>query len=114
MIFDFANFVNRKSRFSSNDACRMAAYFVQDGKCYVTQTPLQIGQRELHHRCPRSYGGKDEPENLVLLTKTVHRMVHAPSESEFADLLSQAPLTDKQLAMVNQLRYEAHRVPYTR
>ncbi|MEG0650189.1 MAG: HNH endonuclease signature motif containing protein [Oscillospiraceae bacterium] len=112
MKLDFSKYIVEKSDsndFSDNDACRVAAYFVQQGCCYVTGLPLQIGWRELHHRQPRYYGGKDIPENLILLNKTVHLMVHAETEFEFYQFLKDFPLTDRQFKMVNQLRYEAHR-----
>lgn len=112
MTLDFSKYIVGKSDsndFSDNDACRMAAYFVQQGRCYVTGKPLEKGWRELHHRLPRYYGGEDIPENLILLNKTVHLMVHAETEFEFYQFLKGFPLTAEQFRMVNQLRYEAHR-----
>ena len=114
MIFDFADYMwNRSTQqcFSANDACRMAAYFIQDGKCYVTGMPLQPGQRQLHHRKPRCFGGEDVPENLILLNRTVHSMIHAAAPEAFDKLLAQFPLSGPELALVNQLRYEAHCAP---
>lgn len=112
MIFNFQDFFNNRTKsnqLTENDTCRIAAYFSQNGLCYVSQTPLEIGQRELHHRKPRSFGGTDRPENLVLLNRTVHLMVHAKTKKQFCQLLASYPLTQEQLYMVNQLRYEAHR-----
>lgn len=114
MNFDFSKYILEKSNdenFTDNDCCRIAAYFVQNGMCYVKNTKLDIGQRHLHHRKPRYYGGKDTPENLILLNKTVHEMVHARHVFEFQELLDSFPLTPEQLKIVNQLRYEAHRQP---
>lgn len=115
MLFNFDKFFNDRTNrniFSYNDACRMAAYFIQDGCCYVTGVPLLIDERELHHRLPKQYGGKDTPENLVLLTKRVHRMVHTEDFEEFYTLLCKAPMTEAQLTLLNQLRLEAHREPF--
>ncbi|MEG0893487.1 MAG: HNH endonuclease signature motif containing protein [Oscillospiraceae bacterium] len=112
MTLDFSKYVVSKSdcnNFSDNDACRVAAYFVQQGRCYITGLPLEKGWRELHHRQPRYYGGEDIPENLILLNKTVHLMVHVWTTYEFNFLLQEFPLTAEQFRMVNQLRYEAHR-----
>lgn len=114
MLFNFNKFFNDRTNrdiFSDNDACRMAAYFIQNGKCYVTGAPLLQNERELHHRLPRQYGGQDTPTNLVLLTKRVHRMVHTEDFDEFYSLLSKEPMTDVQLNLLNQLRLEAHREP---
>lgn len=114
MLFNFNKFFNGKTAdndFTDNDACRMAAYFIQDGKCYISGAPLLMDYRELHHRQPKQCGGKDLSENLILLTKRVHRMVHTENFEEFYTLLSKEPMTEAQLAMVNQLRMEAHRKP---
>lgn len=114
MILDFSRYIVTKSdqhNFSDNDACRVAAYFVQNGRCYVTGRVLEKGWRELHHRQPRYYGGRDTPENLILLNKTAHLMVHAWSEDKFNHLLQGFPLTAEQFKMINQLRHEAHRQP---
>ncbi len=115
MLFNFARFVCDKSLrddFSSNDNCRMAAYFVLDGTCYVTKRTLQRGDRELHHRLPRAYGGKDTLENLVLLSCRIHNMVHTTSFESFTRLRKELSLTASEVDVVNQLRYEAHRTPY--
>lgn len=114
MIFNFDKFFYNKTvrgEFSDNDSCRMAAYFAQNGLCYVTFRPLESGERELHHRLPKSFGGKDEAENLILLTRDVHKMVHTENFEEFYTLREKCRLTQYQLALINQLRYEAHRTP---
>ena len=114
MLFNFENyFADKTARndFSANDACRMAAYFVQDGRCYVTGQPLVRGERELHHRLPRAFGGQDVADNLVLLTSRAHRMVHTDDPREFYRLLREVALTGAQLATLNQLRLEARRKP---
>ena len=113
-MFDFSQYFIKKTQnrtYTDLDASRMAAYFVQNGRCYVTGAVLEKGQRELHHRKPRQYGGKDEPENLILLTRTVHKMVHARGVEEFKYYWQQMPLTEEQLHMVNHLRMEAHTSP---
>lgn len=114
MVFNFDKYFYNKTAsndFSDNDSCRMAAYFAQDGLCYVTGRILEKGERELHHRLPRSFGGKDEAENLILLSRDIHRMVHTEKFEEFYILMLKCRLTAPQLALVNQLRYEAHRTP---
>lgn len=112
MTMDFSKYLVSKSDsndFSDNDACRVAAYFVQKGCCYVTGMPLEKGRRELYHRLPRYFGDSDIPENLILLNETVHLMVHVWTEFEFYRLLKGFPLTERQFKMVNQLQYEARR-----
>ena len=110
MLFDFGKYFYSKSitgNYSRNDCCRMAAYFVQDGYCYVTHRRLEIGERELHHRLPRSLGGKDTPENLILLNRSVHRMVHSKNWQEYAEYAKNLNLTQEELSLIGQLRFEA-------
>ena len=109
---NFEKFVFNKSTdksFSRNDICRVAAYFVQNCKCYVTDKELVSGRRELHHRTPKCYGGTDKAENLVLLEKRVHKLVHSEDKDEIVALLSELKLSVKEFKKVNQLRLEAHR-----
>lgn len=110
MLFDFSKYFYGKAttgNYSRNDCCRMAAYFVQDGYCYVTHRRLEIGERELHHRLPRSKGGDDNPENLILLNRSVHRMVHSNNWREYTEYAASLSLTKKELALIGQLRFEA-------
>lgn len=110
MIFDFCNYFYEKSttgKYSCNDCCRMAAYFVQDGYCYVTHRPLLKSQRELHHRLPRSRGGDDSPENLILLNSYVHRMVHCTDWVQYTEYANSLNLSKEDLDFIGQLRFEA-------
>ncbi len=50
----------------------------QNGICPVCQTELDEGEEwHTHHRKPKSRGGKDNVNNLVLLHSVCHRQVHA-------------------------------------
>ncbi len=114
MRLNFDKYFFNKSmekNYTDNDCCRMAAYYVQDKCCYVTGQYLKTGCRQLHHRLPQHYGGTDEAENLILLNDKIHRMVHTEDRSEFYRLKRNFSLTDYQLALINQLRFEAHREP---
>ena len=116
-MLDFTKHIMDKTQnhtYNDLEACRVAAYFVQNGRCYVTDTILKAGQRELHHRKPRKCDGKDEPENLILLAKAVHKMVHASNQEEFNIYWNQIPLTEEQLLMLNHLRVEAYEHPMKR
>lgn len=114
MTADFTDFVYKRSHrgtWKFIDVCRMAAYIVQNGKCYVSGRDLLPNKRQLHHRLPRQYGGQDTPENLVYLESTVHRMVHTESFEDFYELSKKVSLTDQQLQLLNQLRLEARCKP---
>jgi hypothetical protein len=114
MILDFSAFTLKHTQagtFYGNNNCRMAAYFAQNGRCYVTGKPLLPGQRELHHRLPRYYGGEDTPENLILLDKRIHSLVHCGDIFILTDSLQKTPLSALELKLLNQLRKEAMQRP---
>ena len=109
--FAFSEFLLRHTEnrtFVGLNSCRMAAYFAQQGRCYVTGLSLKEGRRQLHHRLPVHYGGPDTPENTILLDIRVHRLVHTADFYEIDYLLEELALADRQLRVVNQLRLEAH------
>lgn len=114
MIFDFSDYLitgTTHNSFSGIHNNRMAAYIAQNGLCYVTGMPLIVKERELHHRLPRYYGGTDTADNLILLSKKVHRLIHSYNNSEIDQLLREVEPTDAQFKRINQLRFEAHRQP---
>ena len=114
MIPDFSRFIYngcKKGHCTDNDICRMAAFLVQDGKCYVSGVPLLENHRHLHHRLPRQHGGEDTSDNLVYLDSTIHLMVHTDDFSLFCELLRKVCLNERQLHLLNQLRHEAHNKP---
>ena len=116
-MHDFSNFLYHRSSgqdCSDLDICRMAAFLIQNGTCYVCNRPLQEHKRQLHHRLPRQYGGKDTPGNLIYLDTRIHRAIHAETFEDFYMFLRdlEEPLTVEQLGMVNQLRVEARNQPF--
>ena len=56
---------------------KIARYSGQNGCCFVTGIPLEIGDIECHHKKPRKDGGKDTYRNLCLVTKDIHKLIHA-------------------------------------
>jgi hypothetical protein len=117
MFFDFSDFLighTWDGDFAGICNCRMAAYIVQNGHCYVMGTELKPYHRELHHRLPVEYGGPDTPENLVMLNITVHHLVHARHPDEIASLLRILNPARDQLHRINQLRLEAKRLAIDR
>ena len=56
---------------------RISLYIGQLGKCFVTNEELTIGNMEVHHAIPKSQGGNDSYNNLIYITKDVHKLKHA-------------------------------------
>ncbi|MBQ7628818.1 MAG: group II intron reverse transcriptase/maturase [Selenomonadaceae bacterium] len=86
---------------------RIAVYTVQKGKCAVTGAELKIGEIHCHHIKPRSKGGTDNYKNLILITETVHKLIHATKEDTIQRHLEVINLNAKQMLKINELRKEA-------
>ena len=57
---------------------RVSLYLAQKGKCAVTGENFTSAEEiHCHHKIPKSEGGTDEYENLILVTATVHKLIHA-------------------------------------
>ena len=67
---------------------RISLYNAQKGKCAVTGKEFEATE-EIHccHITPKNKGGTDEYENLILVTETVHRLIHATKTETIAKLL---------------------------
>lgn len=60
------------------------------GRCQFPVRRQKCGssRTQLHHRRIRSQGGKDDPDNLILLCQRHHNHVHAhPTESRKSGLI---------------------------
>lgn len=56
---------------------RISLYIGQLGKCFITDEELTVGNMEVHHAIPKSQGGNDSYNNLIYITKDVHKLIHA-------------------------------------
>ena len=86
---------------------RLALYCAQHGCCAVTKQPLEIGDIHCHHKLPREKGGNDQYGNLVLVTETVHILIHATDSEVIARLVQTLRLNVRQRAKLNTLRKTA-------
>jgi len=91
---------------------RVSLFAAQRGRCAVTGIEF-LSQEEIHchHKIPKSEGGKDGYNNLVLILEDVHRLLHSTKKSTIDVYLSLLMLNDKQLKKLNQLRKTAGVLP---
>lgn len=87
---------------------RISLYVAQYGKCAITGQILALHEIHCHHKKPVSQGGNDRYENLIILHKDIHRLLHATKEETIKAYLSQLQLTYKQKAKLNKLRQLAN------
>lgn len=89
------------TEFSDNKISLIAG---QQGKCYVTDSKLEIGNMECHHKKQRIDGGTHEYKNLVWLCANAHRLIHCKEQKAIEKYLGLLYLDEKGLKRVNSLR----------
>lgn len=83
---------------------RISLYIGQLGKCAVTKEELEVGSMECHHIQPRSKGGLDSYNNLVLITKEVHKLIHSTQLETINKYLKYIPTDKITLEKLNKFR----------
>lgn len=94
--------INRSTEYNDN---RISLFSAQLGKCAVTGREFaKTDEIHCHHKLPKEKGGTDEYENLVLVLKPVHALIHAVEESIISKYKSILSLNKTQIAKLNELR----------
>ena len=83
---------------------RISLYVAQKGKCAVTGEALSIENVHCHHKIPCHMGGKDNYQNLVLVTTAVHRLIHATNAATIGKYMEKLNLDKRQLKRLNDLK----------
>ena len=91
---------------------KLSLYSAQQGKCAITQRVFR-GTEEIHchHKIPKEKGGTDKYQNLMLILREVHKLIHAKTEDTIRKYFEVLRLTDQQLAKVNKYRKMAGNEP---
>ena len=92
---------------------RLSLFTAQYGKCAVSGIEFtSVEDIFCHHKHPKRWHGGDRYGNLVLVTRTVHELIHAYDRNEVAKLLREAKIKDlSQVEKLNTLRKKACRKP---
>lgn len=83
---------------------RISKYSMQQGLCAVTGVFLKSDEVHCHHKTPKCLGGKDSFDNLVIVHKWVHILIHANSKDTINKYLDILQLNGKQLTKINYYR----------
>jgi len=89
---------------------RISLYSAQKGRCAVTGELMDYDDIHCHHSLPKRLGGTDEYQNLALVRKTVHQLIHATLPKTIDRLLKSLNLNDKQIKKLNKFRTTAQLV----
>lgn len=96
------SFYNTNTEYSDN---RISLFSAQWGKCAVTGREFQTTEEiHCHHKMPKSKGGTDKYENLVLVLEPVHRLIHATSEETIKTYMEVVNPDKKMMKKINHLR----------
>lgn len=94
-------FQGQRAEFYNN---KIALYSGQNGECYITGEPLEIGNMHCHHKTPYHKAKDDSYSNLVLVTTDVHRLLHAAKPETIKAYMDVIRPDKKQIAKINRLR----------
>lgn len=93
------NFGNRSIEYIDN---RISKFVGQNGKCYVTGIRLNVKDVHCHHIIPLKDGGNDRYENLVIVHKDIHILIHSTDKNRI--LNESTDWTTKSKSKFNKLR----------
>lgn len=83
---------------------RLSLYCAMQGKCAITKTILEKDNIHCHHIIPRKDGGGDNYQNLLLIDKRVHILLHATKAETIEKYLGILNLSKAQLNKLNAYR----------
>lgn len=83
---------------------KLSKYSMQEGKCAITKVFLPVDRADCHHILPKHLGGDDSYNNLIILSRNTHYLIHAHEQEVIKTYLNILELTKAQLNKVNQLR----------
>lgn len=93
---------NRSTEYTDN---RISLFSAQWGKRAVSGIQFfATDDIHCHHKKPRSLGGTDKYENLILVLEPVHKLIHAVDSMVISKYLKLLNLKKDQLRKLNELR----------
>ena len=82
----------------------ISLYSVQKGKCAVTgESFTSTAEIHCHHKIPKSQGGTDEYLNLILVTITIHKLIHTIEAETIKNYLKICKSDMKKLNVLRKL-----------
>lgn len=93
------------------DDNRLSKFVAQNGKCGITKQELSMNEVHCHHKIPWCVSKNDSYENLIIISKDVHELIHLKDKDIILTKVSNLKLTESQLKKVNELRKMAFRNP---
>ena len=83
---------------------RISLYSAQKGLCAVTGEKFTSTEEiHCHHKIPKSKGGTDDYQNLILVMATVHKLIHATNAETIQKHLQACKPNLKKLNVLRKL-----------
>jgi len=95
------NNTNRSIEYMDN---RLSLWAAQYGRCAVTGETLWFDEIHCHHKIPIKNGGNDKYQNLVIVHKYVHELIHAVTSDTIQKYLNLIKPTQTMLKKINKYR----------
>lgn len=83
---------------------RISSYAGQCGKCYVTGRHLKFDEVHCHHIRPLKYEKNDSYENLIIVHKYIHVLIHATKDETIKQYLQLVGKENINIKKLNKLR----------
>lgn len=84
---------------------KISLFINQEGKCAITSNEFQtIDEIHCHHIIPKSIKLNDDIDNLILIIKPIHQLIHSKNIDFINKLIKDLKLTKDHIHKINQLR----------
>ena len=83
---------------------RISRYSMKIGRCEITGEYLHASDVHCHHYVPRNQGGSDQFQNLRILHKDIHRLIHMKDIEKIKVYLEKLPQNRLILDKINKYR----------
>ena len=74
---------------------KYALWTKQKGIDPITKKPLQIGNMDIHHIKPKKLEGLDDIDNLILINRETHKMIHSSENTTFRNIIKYRKYLDQ-------------------
>ncbi|QHW33401.1 group II intron reverse transcriptase/maturase (plasmid) [Paenibacillus rhizovicinus] len=96
-----SNIPNRSIEYMDN---RISRYSMKMGKCEITGQFLYATTVHCHHFLPTNLGGTDKFNNLRIIHKDIHKLIHTTDHDTIMSLKTRFDLSDNMVKILNQYR----------
>ncbi|WP_420915689.1 group II intron reverse transcriptase/maturase [Enterococcus raffinosus] len=83
---------------------RISRYSMKSGKCEITKQFLPAKAVHCHHYLPKSLGGDDKFDNLRIIHKDIHLLIHTTNKMIIDHYVHELKLVPEQIAKINLYR----------